>query len=805
MPGVTQPGTVVYSEDFSNQTANTAAIDIRNYTGGPLAANSTYTADSQWTPAGNQCNGWILSNLTPSLPTTDAGCQRNLSSTRNQINSLLYELGLAQGMTAAEALANQALTAYTNASSGTIAAGTQFRTVNTIPAISGHYYAVSAYFAAVNCPAQNGTTQPSETFSLIVNGTSIVLSTGLNPCTQPTIWEAQVENLQSAAYMVPVGTTASLGLSLYNAQTAGSGNDVAFDLPQIVDVTPQLDKAFDPTLILNNTSPLADNTDGTVANNSYSTMTLTITNTDDLMAKYDWFITDVLPESLVIAPTPNIGGTCTQAPGTSPAGTNAPYVVTAPAGGTTVSVTGGDLAQGQASCTITVDVTSAVDGTYINGPANITTNLNPPSDAQLEVINPSIDIVKTVDAVTPITADPENPNPTTFSEVGDIVTYKFVVTNTTPMAPTNTVAATTLTNVTLTEDTFSGVGDMTAFTCTPTQPATLVSGATMTCYADYAVQQGDLDSGELTNLARTTGTTALTIPVTDTDPADIDAVQTPEIVLDKEIHEIVDVDGDGVTGLGDEIWYSFIVTNTGNVTVNNLVVDDPMLAGLGITITCDVTTIAPDAFATCYSDTAYIVTQADVDATKVDNVATASGTDPEGGVVPSNPDDTSTPIELFRIPLQIEKIGESDAGWVRMDGSSWSILEDVDGEPGMAIALTITDDGNGLFEIDSIPAGVYWLTELTAPDGFSLLAQAVQFTINPDRTVSITGNGGEAVTADGQLITVRDVPALVMPETGGTGVVPYLIGGAGLIALSVGLMFLVRRRTGRPEVHHKET
>mgnify|MGYP002040102045 FL=1 len=66
----------------------------------------------------------------------------------------------------------------------------------------------------------------------------------------------------------------------------------------------------------------------------------------------------------------------------------------------------------------------------------------------------------------------------------------------------------------------------------------------------------------------------------------------------------------------------------------------------------------------------------------------------------------------------------------------------------------------------------YWLSELTAPDGFSLLAAPVKFTINPDRTVSITASGDAAVTATGQIITVRDVPAMSLPTTGGTGALP---------------------------------
>ncbi|MFJ2544055.1 hypothetical protein ACIOU8_14195, partial [Microbacterium sp. NPDC087589] len=358
----------MYTEDFSNQSAAISAINILNYTGGVAAANSTYTASPQYTPSGNQCNGWIIRAVTLAPPASDQGCSNNLTTTWPTLTQMAQALGVAQGQSAAQAATNQALTSYTNARNGVIGAGTQFRTVNTIPAIPGHYYAVSAYFAAVNCPAAGGANQPKETFSLIVNGNPIVLSTGLNPCTNPTDFAVQVAKLQSAAYQIPVGTTANLGLSLFNATASGAGNDAAFDLPQIVDVTPQLDKAFAPSV---------------VRNGATSQLTLTVTNTSDLMAKSDWTITDTLPANLTFAAAPNIGGTCQQLAGT------VPYTATIDPATNTVSVTGGDLALGQASCTITVDVTSTVNGTYINGPANITTNLNPPTDASLEVIQPS--------------------------------------------------------------------------------------------------------------------------------------------------------------------------------------------------------------------------------------------------------------------------------------------------------------------------------------------------------------------------------------------------------------------------------
>ncbi|VXA99869.1 conserved exported hypothetical protein [Microbacterium sp. 8M] len=399
-PGVPQPGTPVYTEDFSNQSASAAAIDIRNYTGSAAAASTTYTADSQWTPAGGQCNGWIMSWTTPNPPTSDAGCQRNLSSTWPSLQDMAQALGLAQGQTATQALTNQALTEYTNAQSGTISAGTELRTVKTISATAGHYYAVSAYFAAVNCPANGGLSQPKETFSLIVNGNPIVLSTGLNPCTNPTNWGPQVTKLQSAAYLVPAGTTATLGLSLYNAQTNGSGNDVAFDLPQIVDVTPQLDKAFSPA---------------TIPQGGTSTLTYTVTNTSELAAKSGWSFTDNLPSG--VTATGVNSTTCS-------AGT-----ITAAAGATTVTLTGGALNQGQASCTVSVQVTATTVGSYTNGPGNFPSSgglvgLNPPGSTTLTVI-PKVDmsIVKTANA--------------TKYNPGDPITYTIKVSNAGPSTATN--------------------------------------------------------------------------------------------------------------------------------------------------------------------------------------------------------------------------------------------------------------------------------------------------------------------------------------------------------------------------------
>ncbi|MGO4587190.1 hypothetical protein AB4Z38_25420, partial [Arthrobacter sp. 2RAF6] len=478
-PGVPQAGTSVYTEDFSNQNATSSAINILNYTGGAAAANMTYTADPQYTPAGNQCNGWILNSFTPQPSwSADSGCANNAPSAWQNLQQIAVQLGLAQGQTAAQAASNQALSAFTNSPTGQIAAGTEFKTAsaNAIPAIPGHYYAVSAYFAAMNCPAAGGANQPKETFSLIVNGNPILLSSGLNPCTDPTNWATQVTKLQSAAYQIPTGSTPSLGLSLYNATATGSGNDVAFDLPQIVDVTPQLDKSFSPALI---------------APGQTSTVTLTVTNTNDLNAKNDWSITDTLPAGVVIAPTPAIGGTCVQQGG-------AAFVRTGVAGSNTFTATGGDLAVGQASCTITFNVTAAAEGTYVNGPANIVTNLNPPANASLTVRAPRITLTKALGAPRGAATDQFTMQIRTGGATGTVVNN-----------PANSTTTGTGSSVT------AGTGTTGAYVATARTTYTLTEAAagtanlanyagTITCTDSFGLQTG------LPNGATFTGSLAIT-------------------------------------------------------------------------------------------------------------------------------------------------------------------------------------------------------------------------------------------------------------------------------------------------------
>src|SRR5690606_28694122 len=85
--------------------------------------------------------------------------------------------------------------------------------------------------------------------------------------------------------------------------------------------------------------------------------------------------------------------------------------------------------------------------------------------------------------------------------------------------------------------------------------------------------------------------------------------------------------------VGDVLEYTITVTNTGNVTLSNIAISDP-LTGLSETIV----SLAPSG--TQAFTTTYAITQTDLDNGSVLNTATATGDDPDG-----NPVDPETPAD----------------------------------------------------------------------------------------------------------------------------------------------------------------
>ncbi|KDN53804.1 hypothetical protein FEM21_31210 [Flavobacterium seoulense] len=118
--------------------------------------------------------------------------------------------------------------------------------------------------------------------------------------------------------------------------------------------------------------------------------------------------------------------------------------------------------------------------------------------------------------------------------------------------------------------------------------------------------------------------------------------QAPKIALVKT----ASIAGSGAKG--DVITYTFTVTNTGNTTLTNVVVTDPMI---GLTITGNpIATLNVGASSSVIKGT-YTITQADIDTGKVTNSALATAKDPKGnnvtdisGTTVENDTPTTTPL-----------------------------------------------------------------------------------------------------------------------------------------------------------------
>ena len=90
--------------------------------------------------------------------------------------------------------------------------------------------------------------------------------------------------------------------------------------------------------------------------------------------------------------------------------------------------------------------------------------------------------------------------------------------------------------------------------------------ASTTCTKTYTLTQADVDAGQVVNTATASGTPPTGGPVTGTDSTTTPITADPGIVLDKQA---------GVPSgntAGDTIPYTFLVTNSGNVTLTSVTV-----------------------------------------------------------------------------------------------------------------------------------------------------------------------------------------------------------------------------------------
>ncbi len=437
--------------------------------------------------------------------------------------------------------------------------------------------------AGSSCTAATGSGNTiNTTLTLDKNGVATFVVTGtLNPATA-----SGTGTLANTATVTPVSGTTD----------PTPGNNTATDTDN---VTPRVD------LSITKSDGLVDAVPGTalsysvvVANAGPSTATAAV-------------ITDTVPAALT-----GVSWTCT------PAGVGASCGVSNGTGNaiaTTVTLPTGT------SATYVITATVSPSATLLSTIANTATVAAPAGSTDTDTSNNSAtdsDTVRLALSLTKSAAVTNDVTPTGAS-LGDTVTYSFLVTNIGSVA-LNTVGVT---------DPLTGLS---AISCPGT---TLAVAASFTCTATRLITQADVNSGSIVNTATATGRVPSGSTVSAQSTVTTPIAQTKTLSLLKSVALTTDVAPSGVS-LGDVQTFSFLVTNTGNVTLTSVSVSDP-LSGLS-SVTCPVTTLAPTGSTTCSATRT--ITQADVNAGSIINTASASGAPPSGAAITSNNSSTTTPI-----------------------------------------------------------------------------------------------------------------------------------------------------------------
>jgi hypothetical protein len=168
------------------------------------------------------------------------------------------------------------------------------------------------------------------------------------------------------------------------------------------------------------------------------------------------------------------------------------------------------------------------------------------------------------------------------------------------------------------------------------------------------------------NTAHAEATAPGDVPVTsakDTTRTQVDAVASLDLAKDGALR---DTDGDGRADAGESIRYSFLVSNTGTVTVRGVTVDDPMLARAGVAVFSPQQMLVPAERMRCTAT--YPVRASDVpDGQSLVNVASANGRGIDSPVV--SPDSMArTPVDRATV-LGTRAASDGDGGSDATNGS----------------------------------------------------------------------------------------------------------------------------------------
>ena len=363
-------------------------------------------------------------------------------------------------------------------------------------------------------------------------------------------------------------------------------------------------------------------------------------------------------------------------------------------------------------------------------------------------------------------------SPLSYTAVGNVISYDFVVTNTgnVPLAGP----------VTISDD------RSTDENCTAT--SSLDPGDSITCTASYAITQADLDSGTVTNTATASADGITSAP----DSATVIAAQGPALVLAKSASPLT------YAAIGQVIAYEYVVTNAGNVTLSGpFVIDDDKATDESCPATAS---LDPGKSITCTASST--ITQAELDVGSLTNTASATN-----GTVTSN-DDSATVTAVPSVGLSLVKTA-SDATFDKAgDVIDYDYVVTNTGNVSLAAPVVVTDDKTAvtcpnLTTVGDLDANLDPGEAVTCTSSYTITQGDVD--AGGVTNTAIASAGGVASAVDSAIVTV-EAPRPTAPATdtqrdvvgespNGSRSIPILFVLASLSVLTA--LFALRRRTTR--------
>lgn len=202
-------------------------------------------------------------------------------------------------------------------------------------------------------------------------------------------------------------------------------------------------------------------------------------------------------------------------------------------------------------------------------------------------------------------------NPATYSQQGQVVTFKYVISNNGagPVGPAQFTVTDPLVNAS-------------AFNCGP--PNTLLAvNANVECTATYTITQADMNLASISdNATASGGGLAPSAPASTTITKSV-ALLTLSVSANPTTYNQA----------GQVIVFTYVITNSGTSTLGpaQFIVTDPLISASAFNCGPATTTLNAGQTATCTAN--YTITQPDMNLSSITNEAVASG----GGAAPSQP------------------------------------------------------------------------------------------------------------------------------------------------------------------------